>query len=120
MGFVWRKLNKKAMTPFIGLGRYTRSNEEYCIIGTKGQPGSPKRHDISQSISSPVREHSRKPDEIRDYIAAMYDGPRIELFSRMKYPGWDCFGNQTDRFETNSLFDCFVSENELMSSHERT
>jgi N6-adenosine-specific RNA methylase IME4 len=99
MGFVWTKLNKKSRTPFIGLGYYTRSNEEYCIIGTKGKIGRPKDRSISQSVQEPIREHSRKPDIIRTYIERMYpDGNRLEMFARTQYPGWDVFGNQVDKF----------------------
>ncbi|MCX6746744.1 MAG: MT-A70 family methyltransferase, partial [Candidatus Pacearchaeota archaeon] len=45
------------------------------------------------------REHSRKPDEIRDKIVElMGDLPRIELFSRQTVRGWECWGNETTKF----------------------
>ena len=37
-GFNWVKRNKKADTFFMGLGFWTRSNSEICILGTKGRP----------------------------------------------------------------------------------
>jgi len=45
------------------------------------------------------REHSRKPDRIRDDIVKLCgDLPRIELFARTSMPGWDVWGNQVDKF----------------------
>ena len=41
------------------------------------------------------REHSRKPDRIRaDIVKLMGDVPRIELFARQKFDGWDVWGNE--------------------------
>lgn len=102
IGFTWVKLNPKSMTPFIGLGYYSRSNAEYCLIGTKGKPGRPKNKSISQIIMSPIREHSRKPDIVRKHIMDMFDGPYLELFAREEVENWDCFGNETQKF--SSLF----------------
>ena len=43
----------------------------------------------------PIREHSRKPDCIRERIVELCgDLPRIELFARQKTKGWDYFGNE--------------------------
>jgi site-specific DNA-methyltransferase (adenine-specific) len=49
---------------------------------------------------SPLREHSRKPDEIRNKIVElMGDLPRIELFARQRFDGWDSWGNETNKFK---------------------
>jgi site-specific DNA-methyltransferase (adenine-specific) len=41
------------------------------------------------------REHSRKPDRIRnDIVNLCGDLPRIELFARHKIDGWDAWGNE--------------------------
>jgi N6-adenosine-specific RNA methylase IME4 len=103
VGFYWTKTTKKGKN-FIGCGYYTRANPEQCLIFTKGVPGAPKVRNIRRWITSPVREHSRKPDCIRDYISEMYDGPRLEMFARVQTPGWEVFGNETDKF-TNSTLD---------------
>lgn len=94
-GFTWIKTNKKATnTLFTGLGFWTRSNAELCLIGVKGKPKR-VRKDVHSVIMSPVRAHSQKPDEYRDRIVTlMGDKPRIELFARGdKDDGWDRFGN---------------------------
>jgi N6-adenosine-specific RNA methylase IME4 len=50
-------------------------------------------------ISAPRREHSRKPDEAYALIDAMYPAlPKLELFARQRRPGWDVWGNETDKF----------------------
>jgi len=50
-------------------------------------------------ILSPLREHSRKPDEVREMIVELLgDLPRIELFARQTVKGWDCWGNETKKF----------------------
>lgn len=66
------------------------------MIATRGHP---KRIDksIPNLIVSQVREHSRKPDEIRDRIVKLCgDLPRIELFARQKVEGWDAWGNEVE------------------------
>lgn len=57
----------------------------------------PISNKISSVILSPRREHSRKPDEIREKIVELFgDLPRIELFSREKVDGWDSWGNEIE------------------------
>jgi N6-adenosine-specific RNA methylase IME4 len=49
-------------------------------------------------ILAPVREHSRKPDQMRTDIEALWDGPYIELFSRASAPGWHCWGREAGKY----------------------
>ena len=92
--FTWIKKNKKSDSLFWGMGRWTRANAELCLISTKGKPKrqSAKIHSV---IISKIREHSRKPDEVRDKIIELCgDLPKIELFARQQVEGWDCWGNE--------------------------
>lgn len=64
VGFVWVKQNRKADSLFWGMGYWTRSNVELCILATKGHP---KRINaaVHQVIVSHIEEHSknrRKPE----------------------------------------------------------
>jgi len=94
MGFNWIKKNKKADSFFWGLGYWTRSNSELCLIATKGNPKR-KSKSVHQIVYEPIREHSRKPDCVRDRIVELCgDLPRIELFARRKVEGWDVWGNE--------------------------
>ena len=94
VAFNWVKRNKIADSYFWGMGRWTRSNSEVCLLATKGKP---KR--ISASVHSVVdariEKHSKKPDVVRDRIVElMGDLPRIELFARQKNDGWDTWGDE--------------------------
>jgi len=92
IGFVWIKKYSTGKN-FIGMGNWTRSNTEYCLIAVKGKP---KRIDagISQVIESVPRNHSQKPDIVRGKIIQLCGNiPRIELFARTKIHGWDVWGN---------------------------
>ncbi len=100
-GFCWVKANgsqvdmfRESIEPRMNLGYWTRSNSEVCLLGTR------KRLDggIRQAIIEPAREHSRKPDGIHERIERLVAGPYCELFARQKRPGWDYWGNQTDKF----------------------
>ena len=93
VGFYWTKTNRDG-SPFTGLGRWTRSNPEPCLLATRGHP---KRLSaaVRKLIVSPRREHSRKPDEAYERIEALLPGPYLELFARQQRPGWDVWGNET-------------------------
>ena len=96
LGFSWIKTNKRNKKPFFGIGFYTKSNCEVCLIGIKGKPGNliiSKK--VSSCIISERREHSRKPDEARERIEQLVGQvPKIELFARQEVEGWDCWGNE--------------------------
>lgn len=94
VAFVWIKQNRKSDGLFWGMGYWTRSNAEICLLATRGKikRRSAKVHQI---ILSHVREHSRKPDEAREKIVELMGNlPRIELFARQKTEGWDAWGNE--------------------------
>lgn len=98
VGFTWVKTNPKNLKPFFGVGYYTKSNAEVCLLGIKGKM-KPISNKVSSVIISPRREHSRKPDEARERIVELFgDIPRIEMFARQQTPGWDTFGNETNKF----------------------
>lgn len=92
--FTWIKQCKKCDKLFTGLGRWTRSNPELCLLGVKGKP-KPVSHSVHSVILSKIEQHSKKPDETRDRIVELCGNiPRIELFARQKIDGWDSWGNE--------------------------
>ena len=97
VGFTWIKKNKNGGN-FFGVGWYTKSNAEICLLGTKGNAHTlVKDNSISQVIITPKTKHSRKPQEAREKIVQLVgDIPRIELFARQKIDGWDVWGNEVD------------------------
>jgi len=59
------------------------------------KPPSPDMNDILQVVPAPVGDHSAKPAEIRQRIIELYpDEPRLEMFARNEWEGWEVFGNQ--------------------------
>tara|TARA_R110001592_G_scaffold346314_1_gene638850 strand:+ start:944 stop:1468 length:525 start_codon:yes stop_codon:yes gene_type:complete len=95
IAFTWIKKNKKATdTNFWGMGSWTRSNPEFCLIATRGKPKCVS-HSIHSVIETPIQEHSKKPDIVRDKIVELCgDKKRTELFARMKVDGWESMGDQ--------------------------
>lgn len=98
IGFVWQKLNKSG-SPVCFTGAYTlKSGCELCLLATKGNTkGWVVDKKIRALIQSQRQHHSKKPDEVRDKIVKLFgDRPRVELFARDVYEGWDRFGNQVE------------------------
>jgi len=94
VAFTWVKKNKDG-TPFMGMGNYTRSNAEYCLLGIRGKGVSREDAGVHSIVESVRLSHSEKPGEVRNRIVTLVgDVPRIELFARAKVKGWDCYGDQ--------------------------
>ena len=111
-GFNWVKRNKKKNTYFMGLGFWTRSNSEVCLIGTKGQPKRVSKS-VPQICDARIMEHSRKPAEIRERIVELCgELPRIELFARDKVKGWDSLGDEMDGKDIREALREVIEKNE--------
>lgn len=101
--FDWTKTRAKAHARFtflddttnwhFGMGYWTRANTEPCLLFTRGNPERLARN-VRQLIVSPVREHSRKPDDQYARIERLVCGPYLELFARHKRNGWQSWGNE--------------------------
>jgi len=105
--FVWLKENKHSKGLKVGMGGWTRANTEVCLLGVRGRM---KRLSASvrQPIVSPIRAHSKKPDEVYSRIEELLgDLPRLELFATQRWPGWDSWGSRKYRIidPFPSLFD---------------
>jgi N6-adenosine-specific RNA methylase IME4 len=95
VAFTWIKKYNNGKN-FMGMGNWTRSNAEVCMLAIKGKP---KRLNagIRQVVESVPERHSKKPDIIREKITQLCgDLPRIELFARQNTDGWDSWGNEID------------------------
>lgn len=103
IAFTWVKLKKgRTLTSIedlhVGLGYTTRKNTELCLLARRG---SPKRlsGNVRELIVAPRREHSRKPDEVRDRIEEYCAGPYVELFARSSRKGWRSWGAEATKFD---------------------
>lgn len=92
--FVWAKQNRRTQGWFLGLGNWTRSNAELCLLATRGKPQRVSAG-IHSLVVAPVGLHSAKPPQVRDQIVRlMGDVPRVELFARERAEGWDAWGDE--------------------------
>ena len=83
----------------MGMGYHTRAGAEQCWLATRGRGYDRLAKGEAQVVFAPLREHSRKPDEIADAIVRLTgDVPRLELCARTRRPGWAAWGNQVERF----------------------
>lgn len=95
---------KKAM----GLGQYYRGLSEHCLFGATPsrlpyrELDNGKRAQGKTAFIEEKTEHSSKPQQMRKWIEQVSHPPRIELFAREKYKGWDVWGNEstTDNIKT--------------------
>jgi len=93
--FNWVKTTKNDKLHF-GMGFWTRAGSENCLIAIKGKP---KRVNacIRSVVMTQILKHSEKPNIFRkEIIKLMGDLPRIELFAREKFEGWDCMGDEIE------------------------
>ena len=91
--FTWVKVRKDGQA-LAGMGSYTKSNAEICLLAMKGHIKSADKT-VRQIIMAQRTRHSEKPAETRDRIVKLFgDLPRIELFARQEAEGWDCWGNE--------------------------
>jgi N6-adenosine-specific RNA methylase IME4 len=114
LGFLWLKLNKNSRAPFYGIGHYTKSNCEVCLLGIRGRMEVKSNH-ISQVIEQGTHVdpfldqkmdgllldlkgiHSAKPPESKAKIIRLFgDLPRMELFARETSHGFEAIGNGID------------------------
>lgn len=81
-----------------GTGYEVIGNLEMLLIGKIGACRPITGRKPLSVMMSPRREHSRKPDDLREQIEANYRGPHVELFSRTDRPFWSAWGDQTGKF----------------------
>ncbi len=96
VAFTWCKQNPSGIGFHFGMGYWTRSNPEICLLATKGRPKRASRS-VPNLVIARRADHSRKPAEVRDHIVALCgDQSRLELFARDKVAGWSAWGHDVD------------------------
>lgn len=93
----WAKRSKADKAWAFGTGYCFRSAAEFFLLGTIGKPKVMSRS-VRNLIVAPVREHSRKLDQLHGMAESLYAGPYAELFAREARQGWDCWGNEVGKF----------------------
>jgi N6-adenosine-specific RNA methylase IME4 len=94
----WAKQSRTGRKWAFGTGYCYRSAAEFWILGTIGKP-KVQTHNVRNLIVDKIREHSRKPDEMRLNVEQLWEGPYCELFARDKsVDGWDFWGDEIGKF----------------------
>ncbi len=96
-GGSWAKQSSTGKKWAFGTGYVLRSANEPFLLGTIGRPAY-KSASVRNLIVAPVREHSRKPDDMHHMVEQLVDGPYLELFARQTRPGWTVWGNEIDKY----------------------
>lgn len=81
-----------------GTGYYLRGQHELLLIAKRGKMPPPVEEVRPSSVlQAPVREHSRKPDEVYDIIETLYPNRSyLELFARNDREGWTSWGVEVE------------------------
>ncbi len=82
-----------------GIGGHPRNATEHILIASRGATKSIGKHEKATLNWLEHRRlgHSEKPDIFRQLIERFSPEPRIELFARKVFDGWDTWGNQTEK-----------------------
>lgn len=83
----------------VGLGFTTRKNCEFVLLGRRGAAKRLAKN-VRELIIAPVREHSRKPDQIYERIERYACGPYLELFGRQERANWTVRGDEVGKFKS--------------------
>ena len=90
-----------------GLGQYFRGKSEHCIFATTSKRlpykvENGRRQQGVTGFTEPRTIHSRKPDTMRRMIETVSYEPRLELFARERFDGWDAVGDELE-FEEDAI-----------------
>jgi N6-adenosine-specific RNA methylase IME4 len=91
----WRKVTRNGK-PHWGTGKWARNQHDPILLGTVGKPHC---FALPSCFDGIVREHSRKPDEFYRMLVEKTPGlRRVDVFARERRDGFDCWGDELDRF----------------------
>ena len=76
----------------LGMGFWYRGQVEQLLLGVRGKVKA-FRIQKPNFIQTKVRNHSQKPDEMRELVNLCELSPKLELFATSQTEGWDCIGN---------------------------
>jgi len=100
-GFEYKTMITWAKDRF-GLGQYFRGMTEHCLFATRGvlpykvKPDGKRAQGVTM-ITAPRGEHSVKPEAMRRMIELVSYPPYLEMFARVRTPGWNTWGDELDK-----------------------
>jgi len=82
--------------PGFGVGRF-QCNTEHVLVCRKGpRHGNPFGPTGGTWFTWPRGRHSEKPEEFYRLVEAVSPGTYLEMFARIRRPGWDAFGDEVE------------------------
>ncbi|MCC5638873.1 hypothetical protein LC593_24185 [Nostoc sp. CHAB 5844] len=98
----WEKVTKTG-TPHIGTGHWLRNCTEHCALGVRGNVKAFAGKTLTNEstiLHAPRRQHSRKPEQFFELVEKLCsDMTKLEMFARSSRGGWDCWGDEVDKFD---------------------
>lgn len=85
--------------PGIGMGHYYRNNTEHVVFAVRGSLRTLRRNQPTAFTAPKSKIHSRKPEEFFKIVESMSPGPYLEMFARVRRPGWEAWGNEVPETE---------------------
>ena len=80
-----------------GVGMWFVNRTQHILFGYRSPLKMSERFKPNIIFGNiPQNRHSRKPEESFEFIERVSYGPRLELFARVKRPGWHQWGNEID------------------------
>lgn len=85
----------------IGTGFWARNRHEIVLICRRGKFECGRPAPFADSVmTGGQKEHSRKPETLQAIVDGRWPNARkLEMFARRQRPGWDTWGNDTNKFE---------------------
>ena len=89
--------------PRMGLGGMFATSVEFCLVAQKIRPGTNAHGSRTMGVRAPashfawpLREHSEKPAEFYILLETLSPGPYLDVFARVRRPGWVAVGDAID------------------------
>lgn len=87
----WVKTTNDGGNFAYGVGYWFRGCVEPVLVGVRGRA---YRTNERGAFRSPLRGHSRKPDDLHLLAEEHFPGPRLELFARRRFGAWTTIGGE--------------------------
>lgn len=103
----WRKIMS------LGMGFWYRGQVEQLLLGVRGRVKA-FRIQKPNFIQTKVRDHSQKPEEMRELVELCGLSPRLELFATSWTDSWDCVGSTISGEDIRVSLARIIAEQEVI------
>jgi N6-adenosine-specific RNA methylase IME4 len=97
-----------------GLGQYFRGVTEHCLFAVRGnlpyKVKNGKRQQGRTGFVANKKEHSVKPETMREMIERVSYAPYLEVFARRPSKGWSVWGNEVNGEEIERIFETSLTD----------